>query len=632
MTVHRDCARYIGCWFSLARSSRWLLIGDHYDSHQADKFMKTLSKLLNFFTPPERRQAYLLLGMIVVMATFDAAGVASIMPFMAVLGNPELIETNRFFNLAYTKLGFTDPQQFIFAMGIFVFVMLLVSLSLKALTTYAQLRFSLMREHTIGKRLLEGYLNQPYSWFLSRHSADLQKTILSEVNQVINTAIKPIMNLIAHGAVVIALLTLLIFIDPKLALTVCFTLVAAYSVIYTATRRHLARIGKVRVQANQARFTAVSEVFGAYKEVKVGGLEQSYVKRFAGPSQTYAFHQATAQVVSQLPRFALEATAFGGMLLVVLYLIAQSGSIASTLPVIALYAFAGYRLMPALQQVYGAVSQMRFAGPALDALHADLLSLRPAHPTPSKHAMVLQQAITLDQIHYNYPKAIQPSLKGLSLIIPAKSTVGLVGATGSGKTTTVDLILGLLEAQQGTLAVDGEVITEQNRRSWQRSIGYVPQQIYLADDTVAGNIAFGLETKDIDQAAVEHAAKIANLHDFVTKELPEQYQTTVGERGVRLSGGQRQRIGIARALYHDPQVLILDEATSALDNLTEQAVMEAVNNLEHEITIILIAHRLGTVRACDTIFLLEKGELTAQGTFDELKQANEQFRAMAAGH
>jgi len=207
-----------------------------------------------------------------------------------------------------------------------------------------------------------------------------------------------------------------------------------------------------------------------------------------------------------------------------------------------------------------------------------------------------------------------------------------VGATGSGKTTTVDLILGLLEAQVGVLEVDGQAITEHNRRAWQRAIGYVPQQIYLADDTVAANIAFGLQEKDIDQAAVERAAKIANLHEFVANELPQQYQTTVGERGVRLSGGQRQRIGIARALYHNPQVLILDEATSALDNLTEQAVMEAVHNLGHEITIILIAHRLSTVKACDTVYLLEKGELKAQGTFDELTQANERFRAMATSH
>lgn len=590
--------------------------------------MKTIKKLLELLTPPERKRAYLLLGMILVMAMLDMLGVASIMPFMAILANPDLVETNAFLNAAYTQLAFTDSQKFLFALGMLVLLLLVVSLAFKALTTYALLRFTLMREYSIGKRLVEGYLHQPYSWFLSRHSADLGKTILSEVATVVANGAMPMMNLIAQGALAIALLALLILIDPKLAIIVGLTLATAYGLIFKGTQSLLTRLGTERVKANQGRFSAVSEAFGASKEVKFGGLEQAYIKRFAGPAQTYARHSSTAQVISQLPRFALEAIAFGGMLLVVLYLMAQSGSLASALPIIALYAFAGYRLMPALQQIYGAVTQLRFVGPALDALHADLMSLLPSHPNHSQDAITLKQCITLNHVQYLYPNAPQPALKNLSLTIPAKSTVGLVGATGSGKTTTVDLILGLLEVHQGTLTVDGQAITEHNRGSWQRAIGYVPQQIYLADDTVAANIAFGIQAKDIDQAAVERAAKIANLHDFVTSELTQQYQTTVGERGVRLSGGQRQRIGIARALYHNPQVLILDEATSALDNLTEQAVMEAVHNLGNEITIILIAHRLSTVKACDTIFLLEKGELIAQGTFNELTQTNERFRSM----
>ena len=585
-------------------------------------------------TSSERRRAGLLLGMILVMAFLDMLGVASIMPFMAVLANPELVETNAFLKTIYNvsnNFGINTTEEFLFLLGVLVFVLLVVSLAFKALITYAQLRFTSMREYSIGKRLVEGYLHQPYSWFLSRHSADLGKTILSEVSTVIGGGLMPIMNLIAQSAVATTLLTLLILIDPKLALIVGLTLAAAYALIFRATRGLLSRMGAERVKANQQRFTAVSEAFGASKEVKVGGLEQAYIQRFSDPAQTYAGHQATGSVISQLPRFALEAIAFGGMLLVVLYLMAQSGSFASALPIIALYAFAGYRLMPALQQIYDAVTKLRFVGPALDALHADLMSLQPAHPNPSQEAIALTQAISLNQIQYRYPNAPQLALKCLSLTIPAKNTVGLVGATGSGKTTTVDLILGLLEAQQGTLEVDGQVITEHNHRAWQRAIGYVPQQIYLADDSVAANIAFGVNTKDIDQHAVERAAKIANLHEFVVSDLPQGYATTVGERGVRLSGGQRQRIGIARALYHNPQVLILDEATSALDKLTEQAVMEAVNNLGHEITIILIAHRLSTVRQCDQIYLLERGEVKVSGTYEQLIASSQQFAAMARG-
>ena len=232
--------------------------------------------------------------------------------------------------------------------------------------------------------------------------------------------------------------------------------------------------------------------------------------------------------------------------------------------------------------------------------------------------MLFNKAITLNHIHYQYPKASQITLKDINLNIPVRTTVGLVGTTGSGKTTTVDVILGLLEAQQGTLEVDGQVITNRNSRSWQKSIGYVPQHIYLTDDTISANIAFGINTEDINQKAVEQAAKIANLHEFITNELPKKYLTTVGERGVRLSGGQRQRIGIARALYHNPKVLILDEATSALDNHTEQAVLEAVKTLSHDLTIIIIAHRLNTLKECNIIFKFDKGKLIEQGTFKKL--------------
>jgi len=595
--------------------------------------MKMFSKLITILTPPERKRAGVLMGMILVMAFLDVLGVASIMPFMAVLANPELVQTNAMLNTAFTisrHIGIHTTEQFLFVLGVLVFVLLVTSLAFKALTTYAQIRFALMREYSIGERLVEGYLYQPYSWFLNRHSADLGKTILSEVSTVIGNGMLPLMTLMAQSTVSVALLILLIFVDPLLSLSVGMVLGLTYAGIFAVVSGWLKHLGNARVKANQERFTAVSEAFGAAKEVKVGGLEQAYIQRFAKPAEIFAKGQSTAKIIAQLPRYVLEAIAFGGMLLVVLYLMAQSGSFASALPVIALYAFAGYRLMPALQQIYGAVTQLRFAGPALDALHADLMSLQPVHPSPSQDAIALKQAITLNHIQYRYPNTPQPALKNLSLTIPAHSTVGFVGATGSGKTTTVDVILGLLETQEGALKIDGQPISAANRRQWQRTIGYVPQHIYLVDDSVAANIAFGVNPKDINLQAVERAAKIANLHKFVINDLPQGYATTVGERGVRLSGGQRQRIGIARALYHNPQVLILDEATSALDNLTEQAVMEAVNNLGHDITIILIAHRLSTVRQCDQIYLLEQGELKARGTYQELIRANDCFRAMAA--
>jgi len=594
--------------------------------------MQTFKKLLLLLTPPERKRAGLLLIMILIMSLLDMIGVASIFPFMLVLTNPGFIEKNSILNTMFKAsniIGVENHQQFLFVLGILVFVLLIISLAFKTLITYAQVRFIQMREYSISKRLVEGYLHQPYSWFLNRNSAELGKTIFSEVEQLIENGMKPFIELIAKGAVTIALLTLLIIADPKLTLIVGFSLTASYLLIFYFVRNYLNRIGKERLKNNELRFMAISEAFGAAKEIKVGGLEQTYINRFSNSAKIFARTQASSLVIAQLPRFILEAIAFGGILLIILYFFSQTGSFNTAIPVISLYVFAGYRLMPALQTIYVSFTQITFIGPSLNKLYDDLKNSKVFKENQDQGVFSFNKKITLKNINYNYPNTSRTALKDINLSIPAKSIIGLVGVTGCGKTTIVDIILGLLEPQKGTLEVDGKIITKQNSRSWQRFIGYVPQHIFLADDTVAANIAFGVEPVDISPGAVEKASKIANLHNFIIEELPKQYQTTIGERGVRLSGGQRQRIGIARALYHNPQLLILDEATSALDNQTEKAVMDAINNLAKDITIILIAHRLNTVKICDKIFLLEKGKLKNEGTFDELINTNENFRINA---
>jgi ABC-type multidrug transport system fused ATPase/permease subunit len=585
--------------------------------------------LLDLLTPQERRRAVLLLVMILIMGLLDAAGVASIMPFMAVLANPQLIQDNEILSFFYRELGFAEKQRFLLALGLLVFVILVGSIAFKAATAYAQLRFVLMREYAIGRRLVAGYLHQPYSWFLDRHSAELGKNVLSEVGLVVNGVLMPGMTLIANCVVALALLLLLFAAHFKLAVIVGGTLIVAYGLIYMTMSRFLSRIGRDRKRANQEKFTVLAEAFGATKEIKIGCLEEAYVKRFSRPAQSFARQQSIAATITLMPRYALEALTFGGVLLIVLYLMTGPEGLAAGLPTIALYVFAGYRLMPAFQQAYASLTQLRFSGPALAALHADLASLPSVGAfQPNVERLQLTDAITINDVCYAYPNAGSDVIHNISLEISAKSTVAFVGSTGSGKTTIVDLIMGLLEPREGIIKVDGVPIKNEILRKWQRSIGYVPQQIFLADDTIAANIALGAAPCDIDNAAVERAAKIADLHDFVISELPNGYATPVGERGVRLSGGQRQRIGIARALYHKPQVLVLDEATSALDNLTERAVMDAVNNLGHQMTIILIAHRLSTVRKCDRIHLLSYGRIDASGTYDELVRDSQIFRAM----
>ena len=403
----------------------------------------------------------------------------------------------------------------------------------------------------------------------------------------------------------------------------------AYILFFNFIRKYLDRIGKERLESNTSRFTLLSEAFGAAKEVKASGLEKTYIGRFSNPAQKFAETTAASKVLSLLPRYFLEAIAFGGILIVILYLMSKSESFDTILPILSLYVFAGYRLMPSIQQIYSSATQIVFNGPAIDKLYKDLKNLKSLNETDEQKDVSFTGKIELQNIFFKYPNNSKSALKNINLHISEKEMVGFVGSTGSGKTTMIDIILGLLEPQKGILKVDDQIITKKNVRSWQNSIGYVPQQVYLSDDTVEANIAFGVNTKEINQDKVEKVSKIANLHKFVINELPQKYKTSIGERGVRLSGGQRQRIGIARALYHDPKILIFDEATSALDNLTERAVMNALNDLGKRLTIILIAHRLNTVKNCDKIFLLENGELKNQGTFEELIKFNDNFSLTA---
>lgn len=583
--------------------------------------MQIFKKLLFLLTPRERKRAIVLLIMITIMALLDVIGIASIMPFMAVLTNPGLIESNYILNTMFRNsaiFGVENNQDFIFALGILVFILLIVSMTFKLLTSYLQIQFVQMREYSIGKRLVEGYLKQPYSWFASRNSTDFGKTILSEVAVIIGNGIGPLIELIAKSIVAIAIISLLFIADPKLAFIVGLTLGTVYLIIFYIVRKILNQLGQKRLKNNELRFLEVNEAFSATKEIKVRGLEETYIKNFSKSAQSYAKAQGSFLIISQLPRFILEAIAFGGILIVILNLISQTGSLNNAIPVISLYVFAGYRLMPTIQQIYINFTQLTFVGPSVDKLYQDLISLKVVSKNHKTTDFPFYKSIILNNIHYSYPQSNRTALKDISLTIKAKTTVGFVGTTGSGKTTIVDIILALLEAQKGTLEVDGKVITKQNSRAWQLSIGYVPQHIYLADDTVAANIAFGVDDEKINQKMVEKSAKVANLHNFVIDELPKQYNTSIGDRGIKLSGGQRQRIGIARALYHNPKILILDEATSALDNQTEEAVMDAINNLGKNMTIILIAHRLNTIKNCDIIFKLDKGQIVSQGNYDEI--------------
>jgi len=546
------------------------------------------------------------------------------------LADPAIIETNSYLLYLYEFFEFDNPNNFLFFLGGIVFCIFVFSLVFKSITIYLQLRFTAKIDYSISKKLFQGYLGHPYSWFLNRHSAELGKTLLSEVTTVVQGAILPITVILAQGATVIAILILLIVINPKISIIMGIVLISAYVSIFFIVNRYLAFIGKKRLEANEQRYKAVSEGFGAIKEVKLGGLEEAFSLNFNRPAKNFASYHASSQAILQLPRYLLEAILFGGMLLLMLYLLGDDAYSKNFLPLIALYAFAGYRVMPAVQLVYSSFSQLRYHQAAFENLHKDYMSIfvNEANLENLSEPISFNKTIQLQDVSYAYPLAEKTALKDINITIKCKQTIAFVGSTGSGKTTLADIILGILSPKNGSLIIDEQIITEKNKRGWQKLIGYVPQNIYLADASVAENIAFGVEPSKIDYDQVKKAAMVANLDNFIEEDMPNGYKSEVGERGVRLSGGQRQRIGIARAMYHQPDILILDEATSALDNVTEHEVMDAINALGQEITIILIAHRLSTVQSCDNLYFLQDGRIEDHGTFDELMKKNQKFKSM----
>lgn len=592
--------------------------------------LSILKRIYSLLDKKERRNFFSLILLMVIMGLIDVAGIASIMPFMAVVANPVVVEKNRYLSLAYQTLGFASTTNFLIFLGLLVFFTLLASNAMKALVLWAELRFVHFRLCSLSKRLLYSYLCQPYVFFLGQNTAILGKNILQEVSKFCHEVLRPCTQIFSRVVAALFIVILLLIVDPVLAVIIVSVLGSAYSLIYLLIQRKLARLGEERFAANAERSKITSEAFGGIKDLKILHRERYFIDHFSRQARKAEGKLVWYGLISQLPTYIMEVTAFGGILIIVLYYLMVRQNLGNTLPVIALYAFAGVRLMPALQGIFSAATILRFNLPVLDSLHRDVSgTFESPFASNDTSPLHFSDHIQAAAICFAYPGVDVPVIQNLSLKIKKNTSIGLVGGTGSGKTTLVDLLLGLLSPQDGSLIIDDVPITPGNVVGWQKNVGYVPQSIYLCDSSLAENIAFGIAPDEIDMSAVERAARIANLHDFVVGKLADGYWSVVGERGVRLSGGQRQRIGIARALYHDPEVLILDEATSALDGITEEAIIQALGNLAGEKTIITIAHRLTTLKECDVIYVIDNGQVVEAGTYAELSSTSTRFRAMA---
>jgi ABC-type multidrug transport system fused ATPase/permease subunit len=591
-------------------------------------------KILDMLDARERRHFFMMMGLVFIAGVADMVGIASILPFLTVVTDPSIIETQPVLNWIYGISGAQTPQAFTVVLGVGIFLVIVVGLVVKVTAIYAVTRFAHMRKHHIAMRILTGYMRQPYVWFLDRHSSELSKRVLHEVDQMVGSVILPVVRVMTQVVTISLIIGLLIIVEPVVAITAAVVLGSSYGMIFYIVRNLLVRLGTEVVEMNSARYRLMNEMTGGIKDVKLMGLEQIYLDNFRGPSYRHANALTKGQIIGAMPRYLLEGITLGGMVLVVLLLLRkEDGGITAALPVLGLFALAGMRLLPTIQQLYESLSMIRNSRTVFNVVHQDIVGLEDIDKggltgRSKSEALPLNKAISLKGVTYAYPKVDKPVLDDLSLEITVNTTVGIVGGTGAGKTTVIDILLGLLSPDDGTVEIDDVPLTRKTLRHWQNNIGYVPQHIFLTDATISENIAFGVAQADIDQTRVEQAAQLAELHDFVLAELPDGYETEVGERGVRLSGGQRQRIGIARALYHDPDVLILDEATSALDNVTERLVMQAVNDLGGNKTIIMIAHRLSTVKNCDVILYMERGKVVASGSYETLSDSHAGFRAM----
>ena len=598
--------------------------------------MNTITKLLSLLSRAEKRKLLLVTAAVVITAVLEVVGIGALGPFMSVVSDPTLIESQPALNALYVRLGFDNYYGFIVVLGIAMFALVLGGNAFKMGTLYAIHRFIGSCRYRLGLRLFRQYLHQPYTYFLDHNSSELSKNILSEVDQVMGGVLQPAMQGFARGVVVVGIMGFLLVSNPLLALTATVSLALVYTLLFSFVRPRLIRYGDQLRSSNLLRYKATGEAFGAIKDVKILGKEAAFEQLYAAGARRFAWSQAARQILTQLPRHALEAATFGLIILLVIVLLTVIEDSSQLLPLLAVYGFAAYKLMPALQDVYGAFAQARYYGHTVDVLHEDMRRLTDHASDAGEEGTAgdaiephrFERSFRLENISFSYATSREPVLSDIDLQVEKNTTVGFVGTTGCGKTTLVDIIMGLLKPQSGRLLVDGRPL-QHSVASWQRNFGYVPQQIFLSDDSIAANIAFGIPQKQRDEGAVERAARIANIHDFVINELPEGYNTVVGERGIRLSGGQRQRVGIARALYHDPQILVMDEATSALDTVTEEAVMEAINRLMHRKTMIIVAHRITTVQPCDRIFVLDRGRIVDQGSYSQLVNGSSRFRAMA---
>ncbi len=570
------------------------------------------------------------------MAFSEILGVASVGPLMALVSNPSLVDDHHFFAKLYELAGFATKDDFIFWIGVGALGLLFSGSLISMFTVWRLSTFSNEVGTKMGVRLYRYYMHQSWLFHAGGSSAQLTKQISTETSRVTNQVLNPLMQMNAKIVLTIFMLVGLFVFNPMVTVAAILIFSLAYLLLYKIARKKLVENGKKISQVSTQRYKLMAEGFGGIKDLLILNRQKDFIEQFDISSRQLASSQATNQSLAQAPRYFMELVAYSAVVMLVLYLQSSyEGNLERIMPVLAVYALAGFKLLPALQNIYTQVAVIKGGVAAFESIRSDLENSR-QHETAidenpeisASDSIAVKTGIELRDVTFNYPSKTIPALKSFNLSIPVNKTVGLVGASGSGKSTAIDLLLGLIHPNHGELLIDGKALDAAQLPAWQKNLGFVPQAIFLSDASFLENVAFGLPKKAIDRLGVQRAIELAHLDELIST-LPQGLDTRIGERGVQLSGGQRQRIGIARALYQNAEVLIFDEATSALDGITEKLIMDAIHEFSGKKTMIMIAHRLKTVEKCDVIYFLENGKVVASGTFNDLINKNADFRRMA---
>ena len=588
------------------------------------QIIRNIFKLL----PQEKKSKMLLLQVFFIFsAVVQLVGAASIAPFIGIISNPETIHSNKHLQSLYDFLSLNSDQEFIIAFAVLSISMIFLSNAVSAVTLWFLLKFSISIGSDLQYRLYNNFLNRNYLFHKSTNYTQLISTVTQEAPRFVYMVLQPYLLLCSNLFIASIILIGLVFLDPVIAIASAFIIGGAYIVIYWLSKKSLLNHGKIVTERNQAIQSILSESFIGIKDIKLNMLESKYSNNYKKTNFSGLNSLAYIVLAGDIPKFAIEAISFGAILFFAIILLLTKGNEGNVVAILSIYAIAGYKLLPTMQQIYKSAANMSANGSVVAELKQQL-DEQTEPPLPHSHEpFAAINQIKLSNITYQYPSGKDPVLNEINIEFNKGQLTTIAGPSGSGKSTLADIMLGLLQPISGHIDIDGKLLSGQALSNYQHSIGYVPQHIFILDDTVIANVAFGMDAHEIDIDKATNALLQANAMEFVQK-LPLGMNSRLGQDGKLLSGGQRQRIGIARALYRDNKVLILDEPTSALDIESEFELMMLLDKLKKDVLTIVISHRPAAIKLSDKICIVDQGIIIAQGSYAELLQSNKEFQEL----